>query len=146
MTTTSQLDDSELLHLAIRASQNNRHDDAIGFLKQALELAPGNAKVHYMLGAEHAEIGLYDRAADEIAKAVELDPGLVTAQFQLGLLHMTSGRITEAENVWKPLEKHLRGIKKIYYSPAYCISCAMSSIPVLKCSSAGFRLTRPTIP
>ena len=105
MKATQKLDDSELLHLAIRASQENRHEDAIGLLKQALDVAPNNAKVHYMLGAEHAEIGLYDRAADEMAKATELDPSLVTASFQLGLLHITSGRVTHAEKAWEPLDK-----------------------------------------
>jgi len=105
MKTASKLDDQELLHLALRASNENRHEDAINYLKQAIELAPDNAKAHYMLGAEHAEIGLYDRAAEEMAKAVELEPGLVTACFQLGLLHITSARVAEAEEAWKPLDK-----------------------------------------
>src|SRR5688500_15693826 len=104
MKSASKLDDQELLHLAIRASNEGRHDAAIDHLKQALELAPDNAKVHYMLGAEHAEIGMYDRATEEMTKAVVLDPTLVTAQFQLGLLHITSGRIPKAEESWKPLD------------------------------------------
>jgi tetratricopeptide (TPR) repeat protein len=105
MKATQKLDDSELLHLAIRASKENRHEDAIGLLKQALEIAPGNAKAHYMLGAEHAEIGMYDRAADEMAKATELDPSLVTAHFQLGLLHITSARVDHAQKAWEPLDE-----------------------------------------
>jgi Flp pilus assembly protein TadD len=104
-TPTNKLDDQELLHLALRASNENRHEEAINYLKQALELAPNNAKVHYMLGAEHAEIGLYDRATQEMSRAVELDPALITAQFQLGLLHFTSGRVDEAEKAWSPLNK-----------------------------------------
>jgi len=105
MATTAKLDADELLHLSMRASKENRHEDAIGYLKQALELAPKNGKIHYMLGAEHAEIGLYERAAEEMAKAVALDPNLVTAHFQLGLLHITSARVAEAEAAWKPLDK-----------------------------------------
>lgn len=105
MKTANRLDDQELLHLALRASNENRHEDSINYLKQAIELAPKNAKAHYMLGAEHAEIGLYDRAAEEMAKAVELDPSLITACFQLGLLHITSARVAEAEEAWKPLDK-----------------------------------------
>jgi tetratricopeptide (TPR) repeat protein len=102
---TARLDDQELLHLALRASDQNRHEEAISYLKRALDISPDNAKAHYMLGAEHAEIGLYDRAAEEMAKAVKLDPTLVTAQFQLGLLHITSARVKEAEETWKPLDK-----------------------------------------
>jgi tetratricopeptide (TPR) repeat protein len=105
MKTAGKLDDQELLHLALRASNENRHEDAIKYLKEAIELAPENAKAHYMLGAEHAEIGLYDRAAEEMAHAVKLDPSLTTASFQLGLLHITSGRVAEAEEAWKPLDK-----------------------------------------
>lgn len=101
---TARLDDEELLHLALRASDEDRHEDAISYLKRALDVAPNNAKARYMLGAEHAQIGLYDRAAEEMAEAVKLDPSLVTAQFQLGLLHLTSGRVKEAEDVWKSLD------------------------------------------
>lgn len=98
------LDAEELLQLAIRSSEANRHEDALSYLKRALELSPKNGKIHYLLGAEHAQIGLYDRAAVEMAKAVELEPDLHTARFQLGLLHITSGRVEQAESAWKPLE------------------------------------------
>jgi Flp pilus assembly protein TadD len=103
-TSQTRLDVDELLHLAIRASQQNQHEQTINYLKQALELAPDNGKVHYMLGAEHAEIGLYDRAVEDMTNAVKLDPGLTTAHFQLGLLHITSGRVDEAIKAWKPLD------------------------------------------
>lgn len=100
----SRLDVDELLHLAIRASQQNLHEETIDYLKKALEIEPNNGKVYYLLGAQHAELGLYDRAAEEMAKAVKLDPSLVTAHFQLGLLHITSGRVQEAIDAWKPLD------------------------------------------
>lgn len=98
-----RLDVDELLHLAIHASQQNQYEQTIEFLKHALEIDGSNAKVHYLLGAQHAEIGLYDRAAEDMARAIELDPTLVTARFQLGLLYLTAGRVTEAANTWLPL-------------------------------------------
>lgn len=104
-TPNGTLDDQELLHLAIRASNENHHEEAIRHLKQAIDLAPMNAKAYYMLGAEHAEIGMFDRAVEEMAKAVKLDPSLITASFQLGLLHITSGRVAEAKAAWQPLDK-----------------------------------------
>ena len=100
----SHLDAEELLQLAIRASEANRHEEALSFLKRAIEQAPNDGKLYYMLGAEHAQIGLYDRAAEEMAKAVQLAPELHTAHFQLGLLHLTSGRVPQAEAAWKPLD------------------------------------------
>ncbi len=98
------LDSEELLHLAIRASAQNQHEQAISHLKHAIEKDPNSAKLYYMLGAEHAEIGLYDRAVEEITKATRIDPKLDTAHFQLGLLYITSGDAQKAIEAWKALD------------------------------------------
>jgi len=100
-----RLDVEELLQLALRASGENSNEQSITYLKRALALKPNEGRLHYMLAAEHAQMGLYDRAAEEMAKAIELDPSLVTAHFQLGLLYITSGRVAEAEAAWQPLDK-----------------------------------------
>ena len=100
-----RLDADELLQLALKASGEASHEQSITYLKRALDLKPNEGRLHYMLAAEHAQMGLYDRAAEEMAKAVELDPSLVTAHFQLGLLHITSGRVEQAEAAWRPLDK-----------------------------------------
>jgi tetratricopeptide (TPR) repeat protein len=102
--TTERLDAEELLHLALEAAKGNRHEQAIHSLKRALDLAPEDARLHYLLGAEHAQIGLYERAVEEMGQAIVLDPGLATARFQLGLLHLTSGRAEQAEQVWAGLD------------------------------------------
>jgi Flp pilus assembly protein TadD len=102
--TTVELDDEELVHLALRASAEQRHEDAMGYLKRATQRFPNNAKAHYLLGAEHAQIGMYDRAITDIREAVRLDPGLVAAHFQLGLLYMTRGAAADAERAWKTLD------------------------------------------
>jgi tetratricopeptide (TPR) repeat protein len=100
----TQLDAEELLHFAIRASQNKQNERAILYLKHAITQDPDNARLHYFLGAQHAEIGMYDRAVEEMTRAVEIDPALETAHFQLGLLHVTSARVTEAEQAWQALD------------------------------------------
>jgi tetratricopeptide (TPR) repeat protein len=102
--TLARLDDEELLHLAIEASRKQRHGDAIQYLKDAAEKSPGNAKVRFLLGAEHAQIGLLDRAQEDMTAALEIDPGLVPARFQLGLLFLVRARVAEASATWKPLE------------------------------------------
>ena len=102
---TTMLDADELLHFAIKASRSNENEKAILYLKHALALSPDNAKIHYFLGAQHAEIGMFDRAIVDMSKAVSIDPALDTAHFQLGLLYATSGRITEATTAWKALDK-----------------------------------------
>lgn len=108
----SNLDGPELLHLALEASGRSDHGAAIGYLKQALDLPAGStatstdyAKYLYMLGAEYAQIGMMDRAAEHMAKAIEMDPDLHTARFQLGLLHITCAQPAQALSVLAPLEK-----------------------------------------
>ena len=101
---SSELDGDELLHLALKASEEQKTDEAIKFLKNLLEKKPNNGKAWYFLGALHAEIGLYDRAIIEMEKAVKLDADLYAAHFQLGLLYITSGRVEESINAWKPLD------------------------------------------
>jgi tetratricopeptide (TPR) repeat protein len=102
--TAERLDADELLHLAIRASEASKHEESISYLKRALDIAPKNGKIHYLLGAEHAQIGLYERAMEEMRRAVELDPTLYTAHFQLGLLYVTSGQPDQAKIAWKSLD------------------------------------------
>jgi Flp pilus assembly protein TadD len=102
--TQTRLDDEELLHLAIEASRKQRHGDAIQYLKDAAAKAPRNAKVRFLLGAEHAQIGLLDRAQEDMSAALEIDPGLIPARFQLGLLHLVRARVAEAQAAWKPLD------------------------------------------
>jgi tetratricopeptide (TPR) repeat protein len=103
--TSVDLDNDELVHLALYAMRNDRHDEAMTLLKRAIEASPDSAAAHYLLGAEHAQIGLYDRAIAEMAESVRLDPGIPAAHFQLGLLHLTAGRVREAEAAWQPLER-----------------------------------------
>jgi tetratricopeptide (TPR) repeat protein len=103
--TSVGLDNDELVHLALYAMRNDRHDEAMSLLKRAIEASPDSATAHYLLGAEHAQIGLYDRAVAEMAESVRLDPGIPAAHFQLGLLHLTAGRVREAEAAWQPLER-----------------------------------------
>jgi tetratricopeptide (TPR) repeat protein len=99
-------DGTELLHLAIDAANRDDHGQAITYLKAAQEKKlPSDeyAKLSYFLGAEYAQIGMYDRAVEAMQLAVDADPRLHTACFQLGLLHLTSGRAMAAREAWTQL-------------------------------------------
>lgn len=100
---TDHLDSEELLHLALVASQADRHDHAIALLKQAWQRSPDNANIVYCLGAEHAQIGMYERAIAEMAHAVELDPSLDAARLQLGLLCLSCGLSDRGVSELQPL-------------------------------------------
>lgn len=102
--TESKLNTEELLHLALDASKKGQTESSIEYLKRAIELSPEDGRIHYMLAAEHAQIGMFNEAAQEMEHAVQLDPTLYTAHFQLGLLHLTSGRVEQATTAWAALD------------------------------------------
>lgn len=106
MTTPSaNLDQDELLHLAMEASLAQRHGDAIDYLKQAVERSDTNYKAMYLLAAQHAQIGLTERAIEEFNKALSIEPNFPPARFQLGLLLLCNARVQEALAAWAPLEQ-----------------------------------------
>lgn len=92
------------MHLALRALDADRSEEAITFLKRALVLAPNDGRLHFLLGAVHAEIGLDERAIAELSRAVELAPELLTAHFQLGTLFLKRGDVDRAAQAWRPLD------------------------------------------
>ena len=85
------LDVEEFLHLALEAVRQREHYKAISLLKRVLEVAPREARLLYLLVAEHAQIGLCDRAIGEISWSIEIDPTVPSARFQLGLLRLFRG-------------------------------------------------------
>ncbi|MDB5803933.1 MAG: hypothetical protein JWN73_1255 [Betaproteobacteria bacterium] len=104
-TTVNPLDAQELLHLALLASQESRHGAAITLLKHGLDQSPDDARMLFLLGAEHAQIGLYDRAIEEIGRSVSLDASVPAAHFELGLLYVMQGDGALAKQAWEPLVK-----------------------------------------
>lgn len=101
--TNVTLDATELVHLALHASQQGNSEAALMYLKRAIQEydAP---HAHYLLGAEYAQLGMMDRAAEAMQAAVEREPSLYIAHFQLGLLHLTSGNPAQAEQSWAALD------------------------------------------
>lgn len=97
------LDASEYLHLAIHASQENNHHAALNYLNQALQNDPNNPAIRYFLAAEHAELGLFERACSGMEEALALDPSMDVARFQLGLLYLQLQRTDEARNTFSAL-------------------------------------------
>lgn len=103
--TATRLDAEEYLGLALNALRAGDHGAALAHLKSGAECHPSNAQIAYMLGAEHAQIGLFDRAEQEMARALEIEPGLTMARFQLGLLQLTQSRPADASATWAALDE-----------------------------------------
>lgn len=113
------LDASEYLYLAIHASQDGNHHAALNYLNTALEQQPDNAAVHYFLAAEHAELGLMDRAHTGMTHALELDPNMDIARFQLGLLNLQLQKVEEARVAFDYLQGSAQDTSLKWFATGY---------------------------
>lgn len=100
------LDAEELLRLSIDAVRMNQPADAMVLLKVALERDPTNTNAIYMLAAQHAQLGLMDRAERGFQTVVEGMPTLAIARFQYGQLLLGQGRKEEAAIMLSPIIEH----------------------------------------
>jgi len=85
------LDDDELLSLSLDAISNARDEDAVVLLKVLVNRNPAHAMGHYLLAAQHAQLGLFERAESEFRRTAELAPDFAMARFQLGQLLLVKG-------------------------------------------------------
>lgn len=98
------LDAQEYLHLAITSSRQGQHQDALEQLHRCLEITPHETTATFLLAAEHAELGLYDRAIAGMEAALSNDPELDIARLQLGMLYATTGNGNKAMENWHQLK------------------------------------------
>lgn len=101
--TLDHLDSEELLRLSLLAIEANRDAEAISMLKEIVARQPDHFHAVYLLAAQHAQIGMFDRAESEFRAAVAMAPDFPVARFQLGQLLAMSGRANEAREVLQPI-------------------------------------------
>lgn len=99
----TRLDMEELLRLSIDAIAGNCLADALVLLKTALEREPEHVHATYLLAAQHAQLGLVDRAETGFRKVVAAAPDLTIARFQYAQLLMGQGRAEEARQMLAPV-------------------------------------------
>lgn len=73
-------------------------------LRAAILRDPGNAELHYLLGAELAQRHEYGEAVAQMRTALEINPKLHFARLQLGLLYLTMAQPDDSLATWAPLE------------------------------------------
>jgi len=74
---------------------------------KAMNLDPGNASYHLLLGTLYLYNGEFIPAEREIRKALKIDPGFGDAHNNLGLVYVEEGRLTEAAVEFKTaLDNH----------------------------------------
>ena len=99
-----QLDPDEYLHLAIHASSVGDHHACMSYLKEVLQRQPAHASALYLLAAQHAELGLLERAISGMKAALAITPELEIARLQLGLLLLDRDRAGEAKQQLSALD------------------------------------------
>lgn len=72
-------------------------------MKEALKQEPDNGELLYLMGMTHSNLGMIDRAIEEISQALARAPNLINARFQLGLMHFIQREFARSEAVWQPL-------------------------------------------
>jgi tetratricopeptide (TPR) repeat protein len=97
------LDNEELLRLSLDAINAHRDADAISMLKHILVSEPEHVHATYLLAAQHAQIGMFDRAESGFRAVLALAPEFAIARFQLGQLLTMKGAGDEAKQVLAPL-------------------------------------------
>lgn len=113
-----KLDSEELLRLALDAMNSGRDAESLALLKTLIEREPGNANGHYLLAAQHAQLGMMDRAEEGFQAALRAAPDLAMARFQLGQLLLIQQRPEEAKTVFAPLVAAPRGVALGAYARA----------------------------
>ena len=98
-----KLDNDELLRIALDAINQDKHADAVSMLKTLLERDSRHVFGTYLLAAEHAQIGMMDRAEEGFRKTVELAPDFPMARFQLGQLYLVKGDAEASKTLLAPL-------------------------------------------
>lgn len=98
----TNLDSKELMHLAIKASNDNDHAKSIQYLKEIQKISPDPMAL-YILAAEHAQIGMYQEAIEEITTVLEAIPDLWPARIQLTLLYLITNNSQAGHVVLEPM-------------------------------------------
>jgi tetratricopeptide (TPR) repeat protein len=98
-----KIDNDELLRLTLDSINQERHADALSMLKVLLERDANHAFATYLLAAEHAQLGMMDRAEEGFKKAVKLAPDFLMARFQLGQLYLVKNEAGLAKEMFAPI-------------------------------------------
>ncbi len=86
-----------LLRQATQAFSQERVDDAIAQVQQALAVDPEIVEAHRLLGMFYEKAGRPEEGIEAYQRALELDPEHQAALFGLAVAHRKAGRLDDAE-------------------------------------------------
>jgi tetratricopeptide (TPR) repeat protein len=136
-----KLDNDELLYVALDAVNGARYGDAILLIRTLLERDPKNVKAQYLLAAQHAQIGMYERAETGFRDLLSDTPDFPIARFQLGQLLLMKNTPVDAKGVLSPLTDANDAIGA--YARALCAVADEDAVSAVRELEVGLRLPQP---
>ena len=101
------------------AQDNNRTDDAIFYLKKAIETDNKNYKAHYNLGNLYFNAEKYNMALDEYRKALKIKKDFAYAYYNKGCCYLKKKSYFNARYEFKLAIKENPNEPSFYYNLAY---------------------------
>src|SRR3972149_581348 len=74
---------------AVLAYEEKRYEEALGFLREALQLDPKNVDAFYYVGLARISLGRFEGAIAALEQARSLDPKDEAVLFQLGVVYFS---------------------------------------------------------
>lgn len=136
-----KLDNEELLYVALDAVNSARYGDAILLLRMLLERDQTNPNTQYLLAAQHAQLGMYERAESGFRALLLHTPEFSIARFQLGQLLLMKNTPADAKVVLSPLTDANDAIGA--YARALCAVADEEAVRAMRELEAGLRLPQP---
>jgi Flp pilus assembly protein TadD len=85
------------IDLADLLLDQNRSEEAIPYLREAIQIAPQDSKAHELLGKAHARLNEFPQAQAELEKAAELAPQNANLPCMLGPMYRKAGLTEKAK-------------------------------------------------
>jgi Flp pilus assembly protein TadD len=136
----ASLDAEELLRLCLDAINNDRHADAVEMLKTLLDRDPDHVFATYLLAAEHAQLGMMDRAEAGFRRTVELAPAFEIGRFQLAQALLVRGDEDGARQALDPLTASGTEGALPHYARALLATCDEDLPRALEALDAGLAM------
>lgn len=93
----------ELMHMALYAFEQGRHDQALMYLRTHALKEPNNALVQLALGGQYAKLHHYEKALSALQQAAALDETLHIVHLHSAFILLASNQFVKAEAALQPL-------------------------------------------
>lgn len=92
VTPNSKFYENAVVHVAFLLQQQDKKEEAIGYLNNALNQVPNKVDLMFYLGAIYEETEQYDKAEEILLKGIEIEPENTKLHYKLGIIYDKWGR------------------------------------------------------